>query len=298
MEKVKKSNKYSSKTSRSRNKSGSKISQKKTSKSTSKSGKSSSKSNKSTKKSIPKINKSSKFNLSSSGSDNIESDSFARKRNITVFTDGSCLGNGKVGAAGGIGIHFPNGELEDISLEFDKGCCTNQRTELYAILYAIQYIDDNFDLNKCKVMIKTDSTYSVNSITKWAEGHSRNDWCKRTGEPIANREFIQEIFEYYQNFNIDFEWVEAHTGQTDSESIANAQADFLANSAAKRAARNKKICRPPSSGSRRNSREFYCERNSKQIYNTPYRSKSRASINGFPIDDDFEIELVKRRSDN
>jgi len=35
--------------------------------------------------------------------------------NIIVFTDGSCKGNGKKIAKAGIGIFFPNKELDNIS---------------------------------------------------------------------------------------------------------------------------------------------------------------------------------------
>jgi len=61
-------------------------------------------------------------------------------QNIIVYTDGSCSKNGKRNAIGGIGIHFPNEELPDISKIYRLGICTNQKTELYAILTAINYI--------------------------------------------------------------------------------------------------------------------------------------------------------------
>lgn len=37
---------------------------------------------------------------------------------VNVFTDGSVSGNGKQNATGGIGIHFPNGQLPDVSIPF------------------------------------------------------------------------------------------------------------------------------------------------------------------------------------
>ena len=129
-----------------------------------------------------------------------------------------------------------------MSKVYSRGCCTNQRTELYAILYAIKYIDNNFDLSKCKIIIRTDSDYSINSITKWAVNHSKNDWRKKNGDPIANREFIEPIYNYYMKYDIEMEWVEAHTGYSDSESMANAEADSLANSAAKRASSQGVTC--------------------------------------------------------
>src|SRR5580692_3792647 len=92
------------------------------------------------------------------------------KKHIIVYTDGSCSGNGNDDAIGGIGIHFPNGELGDISKIFRNGNCTNQRTELYAILMAIRYIKKYFNLDKYKICIKTDSQYSIDCVTKWVYG--------------------------------------------------------------------------------------------------------------------------------
>src|SRR5580698_9217345 len=79
------------------------------------------------------------------------------KKKIIVFTDGSCVNNSRTYSSGGIGIHFPNGELKDISQIFREGRCTNQRTELFAILTAIRYVRKHFDLDQIELVIKTDS---------------------------------------------------------------------------------------------------------------------------------------------
>uniref|UniRef100_A0A6G6ABM0 ribonuclease H n=1 Tax=Borely moumouvirus TaxID=2712067 RepID=A0A6G6ABM0_9VIRU len=156
-------------------------------------------------------------------------------KEIVVFTDGSCMNNGKKNAIGGIGIHFPDGELRDISRVFNKGCCTNQRTELYAILYAIKYIDSKLSLNNYKVFICTDSQYSINCITKWVPAWIKNNWMTKNNTPVANIEFIEPIYKYYSKYDITFEHVEAHTGGTDFDSVANARADYLATKATKKA---------------------------------------------------------------
>ena len=88
------------------------------------------------------------------------------KETIVVFTDGSCSGNGKKFAYGGIGIHFPNEELKDISKVFDTGKVTNQRTELYAVLTTLRYINKNLGLDNYEVVIKTDSMYTIDCVTK------------------------------------------------------------------------------------------------------------------------------------
>lgn len=157
------------------------------------------------------------------------------KKNIVVYTDGSCSGNGTKTALGGIGIHFPNGELKDISKVFRMESCTNQRTELYAILSAIRYIKQRLGLSDYKVIIMTDSEYSINCITKWVYGWIKNGWRTKNNTPVSNREFIEVLHKYYETYDIELHHVDAHTGMDDDESVANAKADVLATRATKKA---------------------------------------------------------------
>lgn len=157
------------------------------------------------------------------------------KQLIVVFTDGSCSRNGRKGAIGGIGVHFPNGELADVSKIYSRGPCTNQKTELYAILTALRYINQNLGLEKYNVLIKTDSNYSINCVTVWINGWIRNGWVNSKGDPVANREFIEPIHKYVGLYDIEFEHVSAHTNSDDPDSLGNDMADTLATRATQRA---------------------------------------------------------------
>lgn len=157
------------------------------------------------------------------------------KQLIVVFTDGSCSRNGRKGAIGGIGVHFPNGELADVSKIYSRGPCTNQKTELYAILTALRYINQNLSLEKYNVLIKTDSNYSINCVTTWINGWIRNGWVNSKGDPVANREFIEPIHKYVGLYDIEFEHVSAHTNSDDPDSLGNDMADTLATRATQRA---------------------------------------------------------------
>lgn len=158
----------------------------------------------------------------------------ARLENIIVYTDGSCSMNGKIGAIGGIGIHFPDRELKDVSKIY-VGHCTNQRTELYAILQALKYINVKLRLSKYCVFIKTDSMYCINCITKWTKGWINNGWITKDGKPVANKELIENIYKYYSRYKIILEHVSAHTNGDDVDSIGNEIADALATRATKKA---------------------------------------------------------------
>lgn len=156
------------------------------------------------------------------------------KKEIIVFTDGSCSGNGKRESYGGIGIHFPNGELKDVSKVFNQGCCTNQRTELYAILTSLRYIKQNLGLSKYRVIIKTDSLYSINCVTKWAYSWIKNGWMTKNNTPVANKEFIEIINKYYDKYDITMMHVEGHSSSDNEDANGNNMADELATRATKK----------------------------------------------------------------
>lgn len=154
---------------------------------------------------------------------------------LTVFVDGSCSKNGSKNAVGGIGIHFPNAELPDLNKAYRlDSSCTNQRTELYAILIALKYINSKLNLINYSVTIKSDSSYSINCITKWVPGWIKDGWLKKSGDAVMNRDLIEPIYEYYCRYDINFQHVSAHTGGTDPDSLGNERADLLATKATQR----------------------------------------------------------------
>lgn len=145
---------------------------------------------------------------------------------IEIYTDGTCLNNGKENSIATIGIYFPNKEYENISkklkdlklLGFDDRAHTNNTGELFAILEALNIVKNE---NKF-IKIYSDSLYSINTITKvW----NRN----------KNLDILYEIDNLNNNyvknngtlFTINFEWVKGHTGNKDG----NYYADELANNA-------------------------------------------------------------------
>lgn len=234
----------------------------------------------------------------------------SRKKNkcIIVYTDGSCSNNGKSNAVGGIGIHFPNGELNDLSKVYRKGNCTNIRTELYAILTAIRYVKKKLGLDNICLLIKTDSDYSVDSLTKWVYDWVKNGWRKKDRSKVKNREFIELIHKYYEKYDIILEFVRGHSDGDDDDSIGNNIADELAKKATYRAIseQNKRY-----SGSKRSSigtRKVFPKKINNSKYDSrlksnnnknyskyyPKKRNSYHSRNDYSADE-IEIELIKSR---
>ena len=151
-----------------------------------------------------------------------------------IYTDGGCLNNGKKNAICSIGIHFPKRNLYpilDVSKVLDVKKASNNVAELTAIKEALE-IYSNEDI-KIPLNIYSDSKYSMNCITQWYP-----NWKKKgIVETKKNHELITDIVNIYQEMNkktnVNFKYIEAHTGKNDEDSIGNSIADQLASQALK-----------------------------------------------------------------
>ena len=142
---------------------------------------------------------------------------------LKIYTDGACSNNGKKTAKAGVGIHC---KLFEVSEKFPFNNHTNNRAELYAILYALNIIQKNkFTKKYEEILIYTDSEYSIKSCTKWIHSWVKNNWKK----PVKNREFIEPIYSILkENPRIKLIHIKAHTGYQDEDSVGNDIADQLA----------------------------------------------------------------------
>lgn len=100
---------------------------------------------------------------------------------------------------------------------------TNNMGELMAVLDLLQqtaHVDD-------ELHVYCDSTYVINTITKWMAGWKRKGWKKGDGKPVMNLELVQALDAAMQGRRVKFEWVKGHAGH-----VLNEAADRLANAAA------------------------------------------------------------------
>lgn len=100
---------------------------------------------------------------------------------------------------------------------------TNQRAELTAVLRTLQTIPETEPL-----LIRTDSLYSINCITKWSMKWETNDW-RTSGKEVKNKDLVQAIraiWDKRQRLGTysQLEWVKGH-----SSDPGNDAADQLAN---------------------------------------------------------------------
>jgi ribonuclease HI len=148
---------------------------------------------------------------------------------MKLFTDGSCVGNGKYGAKGGYAVWVPEKPLwsEAHKLKRDE-LQTNNRAELSAIKLAVEILLKNGVTNE-EVHIYTDSNYSINCLTKWSVNWAMNGWKTSGGEEVKNRDLIENIStELTKLKSYKFHYVKAHTSNTDELSKNNSIADKMA----------------------------------------------------------------------
>jgi len=139
---------------------------------------------------------------------------------VTIYTDGSSLGNPGPGGWGAILIWC------DARKELSRGYVetTNNRMEIRAVLHALK------DLKRpCIVNVHTDSRYVCDAVTKkWILGWIKNGWLTSAKKPVKNRDLWEQLIPLLQKHKVEFHWVKAHDGHPENE-----RCDELAKNAAK-----------------------------------------------------------------
>lgn len=143
---------------------------------------------------------------------------------IKIYTDGSTRIENRRGAEneGGWGVVvYENDKIIDAMCAQVKNT-TNNECELLAILWAVNKYGTSDEWNA--PTIYSDSTYAINSITRWAANWEQNGWINSKKEPVANKLIIQGIRVLMSNgANVHFEKVKGH-----SDVEGNVIADKLA----------------------------------------------------------------------
>lgn len=144
---------------------------------------------------------------------------------LSVYADGSCLGNP---GPGGWGVAvFEQGTLVSRHAGGQQAT-TNNLMELTAAIEAMELV---LALNR-SACIHADSQYVVRGINEWLPSWKKRGWRTSDNKPIANLEAWRRVDAMLSQAQrlVRFEWVRGHNGN-----YGNELADGLANAAAKRA---------------------------------------------------------------
>ena len=138
---------------------------------------------------------------------------------MIIYTDGSCLGNGKAVNSGGFGVVVLDND-EKLIYNYNKKCenTTNNREELKAILYSFLNYGVNINnpllgFNISIPIVYSDSNYCVQTFNEWMFSWARNGWIKSDKQPPENLDLIQAYYDWYQKgYRIDLRKVKGHNG--------------------------------------------------------------------------------------
>jgi ribonuclease HI len=138
---------------------------------------------------------------------------------VVAATDGSAINN----------PHGPAGWAWFVSEDcwaaggFTKA--SNQVAELFAVLALLRAVPREYE-----VLVRTDSQFTINVMTKWLPGWKRNGWKKADGGPVANLALIQDLDRASTGRTVRYEWVRGHSGDPMNEiadRICGAASDAL-----------------------------------------------------------------------
>lgn len=133
---------------------------------------------------------------------------------VTIYTDGSSLGNPGPGGYGVVLLAPPH--RKELSAGFRL--TTNNRMELMAVCVGLEALN-----RPCVVVVYSDSRYVVDAVEKrWVFG-----WEKKGFAGKKNPDLWQRFLNVYRRHKVTFVWVKGHASIPENE-----RCDRLATSAA------------------------------------------------------------------
>jgi len=143
-------------------------------------------------------------------------------KEVTLFTDGSCLGNP---GPGGWACILRYGKYERI-LQGGELRTTNNRMELSAAIFGLRMLTE-----KCSVTVTTDSRYLQQGMTAHLVRWRSRGWLNSRGEAIANRDLWEQLASVADQHETKWRWVRGHGSDPDQD-----RCDVLAQESARRVA--------------------------------------------------------------
>jgi len=124
-------------------------------------------------------------------------------KKITLFSDGSALGNPGPGGYGTILVYKGKEKI----LSGGETHTTNNRMELKGAIEGLKALRE-----PCEVEIISDSSYVVKGINEWLSG-----WIKRDFKKVKNIDLWKEYIEISKPHKVKATWVRGHNGHPENE---------------------------------------------------------------------------------
>lgn len=138
--------------------------------------------------------------------------------NAVIYTDGSCSATDRIGGWAWCSI-----DADGNMVEYSSGAAVNTTISRMELVAAVQALHAH---QLGKVVIFSDSQYTVNAIGTWAEGWSRKGWQTSVGRSVEHRDLIEMGWRILKNSGSLIRWVRGH-----DRTLGNLRADELAGKA-------------------------------------------------------------------
>ena len=139
-----------------------------------------------------------------------------------LYVDGSCSGNGEEENFGGMGIVLvKNGTLiKEYSIkDFNT---TNNRTEMKAVIYAINIAKILNKNNPQEIIIYSDSMYVVQTVNQWMFNWASKGWKKADNKEPENLDLVKTLYQLMQfERAIKVKKIKGHNGHEFNEMADN-----------------------------------------------------------------------------
>lgn len=142
---------------------------------------------------------------------------------ITLFTDGSSLGNPGPGGWGAICLLHKTNQAFELGGRSEQ--TTNNRMELTAAVSILAHITTE----DSDITLFTDSSYVINGITSWVRSWEKNNWLTSAKQKVLNQDLWKELVTVVRHLEkrnkIVFHYVKGH-----AEIPGNERVDTIATS--------------------------------------------------------------------
>lgn len=131
-------------------------------------------------------------------------------KNVTIYTDGACVGNPGPGGWGAI-LTFNDSEN---CISGSERHTTNNRMEMMAVIQGLSVLKE-----RCTVKLYTDSKYVKDGCESWMPNWIKNNWLTANKKPVKNQDLWMELHSALQRHDVTLFWVKGHNGNTMNERV-------------------------------------------------------------------------------
>ncbi|MCC7071695.1 MAG: ribonuclease HI [Deltaproteobacteria bacterium] len=136
---------------------------------------------------------------------------------VTVYCDGSCLGNPGRGGWAALLVVERGGKKSEKLVSGATPATTNNRMELMSAIEGLRALT-----RRCRVHVVTDSNYVVKGMSEWRFSWEKRGWKNSQKKPVENQDLWRALIAEAERHETRWSWVEGHAGHPENERVDEA----------------------------------------------------------------------------